>query len=107
MKDYISAQLTDEKLEKVKSLIRQIREELPFLLALSPSERQAMATMDDSRKPFVEKALSYGQSFGEIVPSYVDLKELKRDLELYEKLQEINRRIGPLAEEVDDTTKAV
>ena len=107
MKDYISAQLTDEKLEKVRSLIRQIREELPFLLALSPAERQAMATMDDSRKPFVEKALSYGQSFGEIVPSYVDLKELKRDLELYEKLQEINREIGPLAEEVDDTTKAV
>jgi len=78
-----------------------------LLINLSPSERQAIATMDNSRKPFVEKALNYGQSFGEIVPAYVDLEELKRDLDLYEKLQEINRRIGPMAERVDDTTKAV
>ena len=107
MKNYISAQLTNEKMEKIKSLLGQIEEELPFLINLSPSERQAIPTMDNVRKPFVEKALSYGQSIGEIVPAYVDLEELKRDLDLYEKLQEINRKIGPMAEKVDDTTKAV
>ncbi len=106
MNNKVSAQLSDEVVQHIKDRISEIKSEMPFLVALSPDERKVIPAMDNARKPFVEKALSYGQSNNEIVPRFVDLEELQRDLKLYEKLQELNREISQLAEMVSDTTMA-
>ena len=107
MKNLVSAQLSDELIQGIKDKIQAIKADMPFLIALSPDERRSIPTMDNIRKPFVEKALSYGNSEPQIVPPYVDLEELKQDLALYDKLQEINRELSRLAEMVSDTTTAV
>lgn len=59
--------------------------------------------MDDNRAPFVAKCSHYGLSEPNVVPPYVDLNELKRDLDLFNNLQSIAREINRLADMVNDT----
>ena len=59
--------------------------------------------MDDSRSPFVGKCLQYALAEPNIVPPYVNLDELRSDLELFNNLQNIACEINRIADMISDT----
>ncbi len=103
MSNYISAEIDAATITEVLGHLAAIKTKIPFLLKLENNAKKGMVSMDDSRAPFVAKCLQYGLAESNIVPPYVDLIELKRDLTLFNNLQNIAREINRLADMVNDT----
>ncbi len=103
MSNYISAEIDSETITEVLGHLTAIKTKIPFLLKLETNTKKSLASMDDNRAPFVAKCLHYGLSEPNVVPPYVDLNELKRDLDLFNNLQSIAREINRLADMVNDT----
>jgi len=106
MKGLISAELTTAAVAEILGHVDAIKALMPWLLGLKTSERQTLPKMDDARFPFVLKAIAYGEQRSEILPPYVDIPELKKDLDLFKQLEEVTRALIQLAEMVSDTRMA-
>lgn len=76
----------------------------PYLIALTPAERQAIPNMSDKTLPFVEKTLAYTASTPQFVPQYMNLTALKTDYQTYDQLIPLFRVVKQLSNGLDDTT---
>jgi hypothetical protein len=103
MSNLISTQFTDEDLNAVLQAIDTIRQKLPFLVKLSAAQKKATAMLVDGRIPFTNKALDYASREASISPNPVLLEEAKKDSQLYNKLQSVDRELARLSEMVSDT----
>jgi hypothetical protein len=75
----------------------------PYMVALTPAERQELPKIIDGTVPFVQKSLEYAQTNTQFVPSYIDVKELKVDFDAVEALSQIFRPIEQLYSNLNDT----
>jgi len=57
----LSVSIDSIAMDTILQSITTIKSQLPFLLKLSPSERQGYSRMGDKSLAFVEKALSYAE----------------------------------------------
>lgn len=103
MSNYINAEIDLATITEVLGHLTAIKTKIPFLLKLETNTKKSLVSMDDSRSPFVAKCLQYGLAEPNIVPPYIDLEELKSDLDLFNNLQSIAREINRLADMVNDT----
>ena len=103
----ISAELKEETKQEILVLINQISEKLPFLVNLTPEERQTIPKMGDKTYSFVDKALELATQNRNLVPPYLDVEELKRDFTLAVGLRTIVAAVNSLAEKLNDTQMAV
>ena len=103
----VSATLSNGDLKAVLAAINTIREKLPFLIDLSPSERQSLPKMGDKSRAFVTKALEVATQNPDFLPRSFDIEEMKKDVELYEALYPIWQTLTQLCELVDDTQVVV
>jgi hypothetical protein len=100
----ISIKLIPEDVEKVLDAISVVNTTLKqYLIALTPAERQQLPKMGDGNMPFVMKSLEYAQTNPEFVPAYLDVNELKTDLDAVEALTQLFRLIQQLQTNVEDT----
>ena len=103
MSDYISAEVTQDVIDKVTTDLADIQALLPFILKLSPSVKRTLPKLEDARSPFVSKCLFYAQKEPKILPPFTDLAELERDLTLFTNMQNIAKEIDRLADMINDT----
>jgi len=99
----ISAEISSETIEFLIQKVKEMEEKLPFVINLTPEEIRSLPKMGDKSIPFVEKAMEYAARFPQFLPAYVDLAELKKDLELARKLKMLLNVLEPLTEKVKDT----
>jgi len=92
----VIAELTS-KLNDVANIVR------PYMIALTPAERQAIPKMSDGTLPFVQKCLSYCQSNPEFAPTFIDLEGLASDMKVYEQLLPVYRLVFQLENKLNDT----
>jgi hypothetical protein len=64
---------------------------------------KALAAMNQRRRPFAQKALSYAKTEPGPLPRNIDLKKMELDLDIYLKLRLIHREIRKLEETILDT----
>jgi hypothetical protein len=81
----VSAEMTQQQVDAALGAIDTIKENLPFLINLTTQERSDLPK-NDSRRPFVEKTLEYARDDQDMLPRYIDLDELGRDLSLFKNL---------------------
>lgn len=105
MSNLISAQISDEDLQSVLQAINTIRQKLPFLVKLSPAESKSLAMLLDGRYPFASKALDYASREQSICPNPQLLEEARKDINIFDKLQTVDRELSRLSEMVTDTRK--
>ena len=99
----ISAELKPDEKNAILDLIQQITDKLPFLINLTQEERIQIPKMGDKTVAFVEKALELAQQNQHLVPPYLNIDELRRDLELAKQLRDVLNKLAPLLEKVSDT----
>jgi len=99
----ISAELKPAEKNEILDLINQINQKLPFLINLTPEERQSLPKMGDKTLPFVEKSLELAEQNKGLVPPYINLDELRKDFELAVALRDIVNAVAQLYEKVSDT----
>ena len=75
----------------------------PWLIALTPTERQTIPKMSDKTFPFVEKTLDYTASSPEFVPAYMNKEDLATDLKAWEQLTGLLRLVHQLGDGLDDS----
>ncbi len=100
----ISIEIPAEEVTKVQDALQIITDTLkPYLIALTPSDRQELPKMSDKTTPFVEKVLNYAESDSQFSPAYMDLPELKKDVEAVSTLTRVFRVVAQLNENLNDT----
>lgn len=75
----------------------------PYLIALTPAERQELPKMSDGTEPFVLKCLDYCQSNPEFGPAFTNFNELKADMKVYEQLIPLYRLVLQFENKLNDT----
>ncbi len=103
MSNLITSELPEKDLGEILQIVDSIRQKLPFLVLLTASEKRATAMLDEGRIPFTLKAVEYATREAAISPNPQLLVEAKKDLEIYNQLQTLERELVRLTEMVGDT----
>ena len=103
MSNLVSTQISDEDLQSVLQAINTIHQKLPFLMKFSPGDKKSTAMLEDGRYPFASKALDYASREASIYPNAQLLGEAQKDMNVYDKLQTVDRELSRLSEMVTDT----
>ncbi len=99
----ISASMNQAQADEVTKAIETINQNLPFLIDLTTGERQDMPKFGNKNRTFVVKALELAKQNPDILPRSFDVEEMKKDVELVEKLYPIHQAMTKLFEKIDDT----
>jgi hypothetical protein len=99
----ISIDLTQPVFEQILTKYDELDALLAFLLTITPEERRALAKLGDGAVSFMDKSSDYARDLPALVPNYVNMDEMRRDLALYKQLTEIERRHARLMQRIADT----
>ncbi|SRR5260221_378656 len=100
----VSIKISPADLQKALDAINVISNTLkPYLVALTPDDRHNLPKVSDGTLPFVQKTLDYAGTNGGFMPAYIDVGELKVDVDATDVLLQIQRPLGQLAQNLDDT----
>lgn len=103
-KNAISIQIPEEEHQAISEAIATLKSLLsPYLIALTPADRQRVPKMGDGTLPFVEKAMEYAREDGQFLPPYVDLQELEKDWNAVENLVPWLNDLQQLTSNLDDS----
>lgn len=103
----ISATISAADLQTIKDAFATILEKLPFLVTLSPAERQAAYKTGPDRVSFVINTLAAVQSNPDIFPASFDAAEFQKDVDLFTILTDLCTLASQLFSQLDDTRLAV
>ncbi len=101
----ISAEISATDLQTVKDALSTIQSTLaPYLLALTPEQRKTIPKMSDGTEPFVSKVMEYASNDAQFVPPYMDVTEMRKDLDAANQLSPILRTVEQIESNLNDTT---
>jgi hypothetical protein len=105
MENKIIVSIPEEVITAVQEKLTEIMSSLdPYLIALSPDERQTIPKMSDKTLPFVEKTMAYTESAPQFAPPYMDVEGLLTDMKVHSQLIPLYREVRQLIDGLDDTT---
>ena len=99
----IDVTLTEEQRTAITDAVATIRTNLPFLVGLSPEERQALNKLGPKSRSFAQTALTVARQNADVLPAGFDVDDFAADLTLYNDLEDIFLSLERLYEEVSDT----
>ena len=89
-------------LETAQAHLAAIQSQLPARRALTPKQRQALATVGDKSLPFVSQAIELCIANPEILPRAIDLAETTAKADAHANLLRVEARIEQTLEAVRD-----
>ena len=101
----ISAQLTNEDIREIGEMVERIKEKMPFLLQLAEADRTNIPAVDRAGKTFIADALQAARDKNEVLPNYVSVDELEKDLKLFDALSRVLAPLTQLYTAVEDTKR--
>jgi hypothetical protein len=105
MDNKINFSIPEEVIHEVTQDLNKVAAKLqPYLIALTPAERQAIPKMSDKTLPFVEKTLDYCISAPQFAPSYMDREALAADMKVVTQLVPLFRVVKQMSDGLDDTS---
>ena len=99
----IDVTLTTEQVAAIMDALDTLDAVLPFIVSLTPEERQKLFRMGTRSEGFVREALTAVQQHPEHLPSSLGAVEMERDLALRDALQPVLSRLGAIHTRVQDT----
>ena len=99
----ISIIISEQKVLDALQVVNTLKEQLPGLVTLTPDERRAYLKMGDKSLAFVQKAQEYAGLHPDLVPSFVDVAEMKKDIDAVIALQTIYRALNEIHSALDDS----
>jgi hypothetical protein len=100
----VAVQFTAEEKTTIENAIRALQEKLaPKLITLKVEDRKELPKMSDRTTPFVEKALNDAVSNPDFAPKYLNVDDLKIDVEAVKTLTQFANSLLQIATALDDT----
>lgn len=104
LENKVSFKLEPEKQSAAKTAVDTLVSTLqPGLISLTDGQRKNIPKMGDGSVPFVQKTLEYVGTNPEFAPKYLDVSELKIDIDAFNLLTTLERPIMQLLTSIDDT----
>ena len=102
----ISATIDKQTVAEIQDNLGTIRKLMPFLLDMSTDERSDLIKFGENLVPFIEQTLADSKSYPHLVPPYLDVEELQRDLELFMQMVAVLKPLQQLVALIQDTSSA-
>lgn len=103
----ISVTLSEADMQAVRASLDAIRAKLPFLVALTPKERQKLVKMGEKSVAFVKQCLQTVKDNPDLMPPTFNRQEFERDVDLASSLLGLLLLMQDLCAKLDDTLLAV
>lgn len=103
----ISATLAAPAVDDITTAIATIRANAPFLLNLTPADRQGMPSVTEGSQGIIIAALNFVAQHPEALPASFNIVEFQKDGALLPPLQQVASLIAQLNQDFDDTLKAL
>ncbi len=101
--NFISTSISNQDLNEILSAIGFIEEKLPGLLKLSDLEPYTVFNTKTDSVDFVQQNLKVAEKNPEVVPQDVDVKEIRKDVELIKSIDKIMVPLKKLLEKLEDS----
>ncbi len=103
-KNTISIEIPEGELTAIREALNTLKTTLsPYLIALTPSERQTVPKMSDGTIPFVEKAMEYAREDAQFLPPFIEIGELEKDWNAVKNLIPVLRDFQQLESNLNDS----
>lgn len=100
----ISLDLDKKEQDIINNHIKGLQETLKsHLKSLTPEDRKELPKMGDKTFVFVQKALEQSEKNPELVPSYLNMGEFKKDIEAFALLRELLQPLQVLTRLLEDS----
>jgi hypothetical protein len=103
MENKISITVSAQTIQDALQAVNTLKGLLPELVTLTPDERRAYLKMGDKSLAFVQKAQEYAGLHPTLVPSFVNVAEMKKDIDAVTALQTIYRALNEIHSALDDS----
>jgi hypothetical protein len=103
MSNKISAVFAEQSQQDVKALLENVKQQMPFLVEVSESEKKGKQNMGDGAVSYVNKCLSVAQNEPNILTVNFSVAEFGKDVNLVNGLQKIRQQILTLLQTIDNT----
>lgn len=103
MENRIEATLSTADRQAALDALALVRSKLPFLIDLTPDDRQSLLKMGDKSRAFVAQALTIAEQDDSFLPRSFDTAEMRQDVQLIEALAPIMVAVTQLNEMLGDT----
>ena len=104
MENKVTNPMPEEKYQRVQKLIDALYEELDtVVLPLSEDDKKEMQRLGAKTMEFVRNSVKHAKLTPELVPSYIDVNEMEKDLITTEQMRDISLRLEKLSNLVGDT----
>lgn len=99
----VSLELTKEEIAEYEAAIGTLKKLSDRLIEISPSDRMETPKMGKKTYQFVTKCIDVMELTPDLVPKYVDIAEVKKDISLIAQLQKILFPLQAITRRVEDT----
>ncbi|MDZ7605092.1 MAG: hypothetical protein U5K79_05780 [Cyclobacteriaceae bacterium] len=99
----ISTTISDTDINEILAAINYIHKKLPGLVSLTELELASLPKPNSDTIEFVYENLKLAEESPELVPDFVDLKELKKDVDLVKAIEKILCPIKDLVQVLEDS----
>ena len=104
MENRISINIPEADLKKMREALDTIRTTMEkYVISLTPEQRKRMAKMSDGTESFVTKVMEYAVTDPQFNPAYMEVPELKKDLDAYIQLKPFVTAAVQLQDDLSDT----
>ena len=92
-----------EDMERINTAFNNIRDAMPFLIGLSPTEKRRMSKIGTKAQNFTEKALKMAERYPNVIPNGLDVDAAQEQMTLFWYLHDVLQQLNELKTLVECT----
>ena len=94
---------TPAQITAAKAALEQFNTNFPFLIGLTPEEKEKLSGIDVDNKVFTEDAINAGVNNTSMLPAYLSVSGMQTDMVLFNQLDELIPMMRQALEKLEDT----
>lgn len=99
----ISASISEDEINEILAAIERINSLLPNLVSLSKEQLSSLPKVSYKNVDFIHEVLVMAKENPELVPSSIDIPEIKKDMQLIKSISKILMPLKQLEKKLEDS----
>ena len=101
--NFISSTISQDQINEIISAIDRINAKLPSLVSLTNEELSSLPKVSMQNIDFIHEVLDFADTYPDLVPTHIDVQEIRKDLRLIESISKILKPMKQLVKKLEDS----
>jgi hypothetical protein len=101
--NFIHSTISQEQILEITAAIDRINAQLPTLVSLTNEELSSLPKVSMKNIDFIHEVLDFADTYPDLVPSHIDVQEIRKDLGLIESISKILKPMKQLVKKLEDS----